>query len=158
MNNKLRTIPSEAVGAPIEVETVSLDVTGRELDAIAEEFQASRLPSNMINKLRALGIGMELLGVVKLTNGSALVSIQALHIGIQKILRKLDADMEIDELEKMVKALGYLAEKLAKVNKSTVESDETAREGIEAAEKRRRKSFVPGSVIINQQFNNVKPA
>lgn len=151
--NELQKIETRATQAIEPV--IPLDVSLEEMAQITNEFQQVPITHNRYAQLRKLGVGMEQAGVVRLTNGYSLLSMDAMSDAIRVLHQKIvEKGVEPERFEALCKMLGYLTERLAKITKNAVETEETARVGAEEAEKRRRRSFLPHTVVqINMQKN-----
>lgn len=129
------------------------DVTDQEIDDINKEFGLVPVSQGFNSKLGRMGIQLEQIGVVKFANGASSIGINGLILCIQQLTNRLhNPDLANAEAIDLSKAVGYIVEKLAKINKTAVESDVATRAVNEESFKRKRRSYIPSAVVqINVQ-------
>lgn len=126
------------------------DFSQEQVQALRSRIGLTDLNADRLAALPEMGRLAKELGVIETIKGSTLVGQEALVACIAK-LSNIIADETGKHTEKQkieaVKTLGYITEKLSKLNTSVVKIDATVAEVVMQADQKHRNSFKPGMAV-----------
>lgn len=132
---------------PVVDEPYLPNINPERLQAIGRTLGLAMIDTAQLIALRDLGIAVEGAGVVNLARGQAFATSSAILATIARLQKKMDApDLSIEDLRAIAYPLGYLADKLAKTNKTAADIGQAITGGQSPAE-RKQTSFPVGSTV-----------
>lgn len=165
-------IPDRLKVEPVEVEDpqVPIDMTAQrtyEPEQInnLQNLGLIKLDGERFRSISEIGKSAKSLGLIHLMHGGYMVSVdsllQAIGMAGQIVAGVPGDDGQAPTREEKIEAgklIGYLADKLAKVNGGVTKVEQARAEVAIAVDKQRRQSFQPGMVISAESGKTVKTA
>lgn len=96
-------------------------VTPESIREIGVKLGMTAIDAHQLSAIRTLGVAVEGMGVVNVTRGFTYVSATALLNCITALNERVKTAKDVDELRAIAYPLGYLADKLAKTGKVSVD-------------------------------------
>lgn len=140
--------PLESANTAVDIQSgLDVDRCLDDADEILGKCGLVKVSTPMAKLMHALGAKYDTIGVLKSNRGASVMNQHALMNGVVAMNNAIAAEENAERKSKLVYALGYVAEKLAKVTALMNRAEEEHRIAVEAAQPQRRNSFMPGSVV-----------
>lgn len=122
-------------------------MTAERVNEIGQQLGMVAINDRTVKAITALGIHVEGMGVVKLARGFAYLSSAAMANCITALNAKIETvKNDIEQLRAIAYPLGYLADKLSKTSRNSVEANHSSAP-ITSPAGGRRKTFQPHSMV-----------